>query len=110
MADVDTDGDGYMSYQEFQDSWDSDPENPELDYDEVTILFDDCDYDDNDLIDIDEMQCFVDGIVDMLPDGGDENPEQMFGLYRHGRRRLCEPPRTSSISATMTGRRTIRNL
>ena len=79
MADVDTDGDGYMSYQEFQDSWDSDPENPELDYDEVTILFDDCDYDVNDLIDIDEMQCFVDGIVDMLPDGGDENPEQMFG-------------------------------
>ena len=79
MADVDTDGDGYMSYQEFQDSWESNPENPELDYDEVTILFDDCDYDVNDLIDIDEMQCFVDGIVDMLPDGGDENPEQMFG-------------------------------
>ena len=78
MADVDTDGDGYMSYQEFQDSWDSDPENPELDYDEVTILFDDCDYDDNDLIDIDEMQCFVDGIVDMLPDGGGEDPEQMM--------------------------------
>ena len=72
MADVDTDGDGYMSYQEFQDSWESNPENPELDYDEVTILFDDCDYDVNDLIDIDEMQCFVDGIVDMLPDGGDE--------------------------------------
>ena len=78
MADVDTDGDGYMSYQEFQDSWDSDPENPELDYDEVTILFDDCDYDVNDLIDIDEMQCFVDGIVDMLPDGGGEDPEQMM--------------------------------
>ena len=79
MAEVDTDGDGYMSYQEFQDAWDSDPENPELDYDEVTILFDDCDYDGNDLIDIDEMQCFIDGIVDMLPDGGDEDPEQMFG-------------------------------
>ena len=78
MEDVDTDGDGYMSYQEFQDSWDSDPENPELDYDEVTILFDDCDYDVNDLIDIDEMQCFVDGIVDMLPDGGGEDPEQMM--------------------------------
>ena len=44
-----------------------------------TILFDDCDYDGNDLIDIDEMQCFIDGIVDMLPDGGDEDPEQMFG-------------------------------
>ncbi|HJM23639.1 MAG TPA: EF-hand domain-containing protein, partial [Candidatus Thalassarchaeum sp.] len=78
MAEVDTDGDGYMSYQEFQDAWESDPENPELDSEEVATLFDDCDYDDNDLIDIDEMQCFVDGIVDMLPDGGDEDPEQMM--------------------------------
>ncbi|MDE0953080.1 MAG: PGF-CTERM sorting domain-containing protein [Candidatus Poseidoniales archaeon] len=77
MDDVDANDDGYMSYQEFQDSWES--ENFELDWDEVATLFDDCDYDDNDLIDIDEMQCFVDGIVDMLPDGGDENPEQMFG-------------------------------
>ena len=77
MEDVDTDGDDFMSYQEFQDAWESFP--PELDHDEVTILFDDCDYDDNDLIDIDEMQCFIDGIVDMIPDGGDEDPEQMFG-------------------------------
>ena len=77
MDDVDANDDGYMNYQEFQDSWES--ENFELDWDEVATLFDDCDYDDNDLIDIDEMQCFVDGIVDMLPDGGDENPEQMFG-------------------------------
>jgi len=73
MEDVDTDGDGYMSYQEFQDAWESDPENPELDSEEVATLFDDCDYDDNDLIDIDEMQCFVDGIVDMLPNGGDDD-------------------------------------
>ncbi len=83
MAEVDTDGDGYMSYQEFQDAWESDPENPELDSEEVESLFDDCDYDDNDLIDIDEMQCFVDGIGAMLggwddDDGGDEDPEQMF--------------------------------
>ena len=79
MESVDANGDGLMSNQEFQDSWDSDPENPELDYDEVTILFDDCDYDGSDLIDIDEMQCFIDGIVDMLPDGGDEDPGAMFG-------------------------------
>jgi Ca2+-binding EF-hand superfamily protein len=84
MAEVDTDDDGYMSYQEFQDAWESDPENFELDYDEVTILFDDCDYDDNDLIDIDEMQCFIDGIVDMAPDEGDEDPEQR----KRGRRRF----------------------
>ena len=79
MEEVDTDGDGYMDLDEFQEAWDSDPTNPELDYDEVSILFDDCDYDDNDLIDIEEMQCFIDGIVDMLPDEGDEDPEQMFG-------------------------------
>ena len=79
MESVDANDDGYMSYQEFQDAWESDPENPELDSEEVESLFDDCDYDDNDLIDIDEMQCFIDGIVDMIPDGGDEDPEQMFG-------------------------------
>ena len=83
MESVDANGDGYMSYQEFEDAWESDPENPELDSEEVAALFDDCDYDDNDLIDIDEMQCFVDGIGAMLggfgdDDGGDENPEQMF--------------------------------
>ena len=72
MESVDANGDDFMSYQEFQDAWESDPENFELDYDEVTILFDDCDYDDNDLIDIDEMQCFIDGIVDMAPGGGEE--------------------------------------
>ncbi len=77
MEDVDTDGDGYMGYQEFQDAWESDPENPELDSEEVAALFDDCDYDDNDLIDIDEMQCFIDGIVSMLG-GSDEDPEQMM--------------------------------
>ncbi len=69
---MDANGDGLMSLQEFQDSWDSNEENPELDYDEVSIMFDDCDYDGSDLIDIDEMQCFIDGIVGMLPDGSGE--------------------------------------
>ena len=72
MGSVDANGDGLMSLQEFQDSWDSNEENPELDYDEVSIMFDDCDYDGSDLIDIDEMQCFIDGIVGMLPDGSGE--------------------------------------
>ena len=67
MESVDANDDGYMSFQEFQDSWDSDPTNPELDYDEVSILFDDCDYDGSDLIDIDEMQCFIDNLVGMMP-------------------------------------------
>jgi len=82
MAQVDTDGDDYMSYQEFQDAWESDPENPELDSEEVATLFDDCDYDGNDLIDIDEMQCFIDGIGAMLGgfggDDDDPDPEQMM--------------------------------
>jgi len=77
MEDVDTDGDGYMSHQEFQDAWGSDPSNPELDSEEVATLFDDCDYDGNDLIDIDEMQCFIDGIGAMLGGFGDD-PEQMM--------------------------------
>ncbi len=80
MEEVDTDGDGYMDLDEFQEAWDSDPTNPELDYDEVSILFDDCDYDDSELIDIDEMQCFIDGIVDMLPDGEDCDEECVFHL------------------------------
>ena len=77
---TDADGDGYMSNQEFQDFWESDPENPELDWDAISTLFDDCDYDLNDLIDIDEMECFVDGIVDILPDDGgdDPSPEEMM--------------------------------
>jgi len=82
MEDVDTDGDGYMSHQEFQDAWGSDPSNPELDSEEVAALFDDCDYDGNDLIDIDEMQCFIDGIGAMLGgfggDDDDPDPEQMM--------------------------------
>ena len=78
MAQVDTDGDGYMSYQEFQDAWESDPSNP--DWDEVSYLLDDCDYDGNDLIDIDEMQCVIDGIVLLVSDGDgdDPDPEQMM--------------------------------
>jgi Ca2+-binding EF-hand superfamily protein len=76
MDDVDANDDGYMSYQEFQDSWES--ENSELDWDEVATLFDDCDYDGNDLIDIDEMQYFIDGVVDMLIEDGDSDgsPEE----------------------------------
>ena len=78
MAQVDTDGDGYMSRQEFQDAWESDPSNP--DWDEVSYLLDDCDYDGNDLIDIDEMQCVIDGIVLLVSDGDgdDPDPEQMM--------------------------------
>ena len=78
MEEVDTDGDGYMGYQEFLDAWESDPSNP--DWDEVSYLLDDCDYDSNDLIDMDEMQCVIDGIVPLVSDGDgdDPDPEQMM--------------------------------
>ena len=79
MYAADANGDGYVSPQEFEDFWESDPSNPELDSEEVAALFDDCDYDGNDLIDIDEMQCFIDGIGAMLGGGGDDpDPEQMM--------------------------------
>ena len=77
MYAADANGDGYVSPQEFEDFWESDPSNPELDSEEVAALFDDCDYDGNDLIDIDEMQCFIDGIGAMLGGFG-EDPEQMM--------------------------------
>ncbi|NRB12615.1 MAG: EF-hand domain-containing protein, partial [Candidatus Thalassarchaeum sp.] len=77
MEAADANDDGYVSLQEFEDFWESDPSNPELDSDAIATLFDDCDYDGNDLIDIDEVQCFIDGIGDMF-DPGEANPEQIF--------------------------------
>jgi Ca2+-binding EF-hand superfamily protein len=77
MEAADANEDGYVSLQEFEDFWESDPSNPELDSDAIATLFDDCDYDGNDLIDIDEVQCFIDGIGDMF-DPGEATPEQVF--------------------------------
>ncbi|MEC7713299.1 MAG: PGF-CTERM sorting domain-containing protein, partial [Candidatus Thermoplasmatota archaeon] len=69
--------DGYVSFQEFEDFWESDPSNPELDSDSIAALWDDCDYDGNDMIDINEVQCVIDGIGAMF-DPGEANPEQIF--------------------------------
>ena len=77
MEAADANEDGYVSLQEFEDFWESDPSNPELDSDAIATLFDDCDYDGNDLIDIDEVQCFIDGVVDMFGPG-EATPEQIF--------------------------------
>jgi len=77
MEAADANEDGYVSLQEFEDFWESDPSNPELDSDAIATLFDDCDYDGNDMIDIDEVQCFIDGIGDMFGPG-EATPEQIF--------------------------------
>ncbi len=78
MEAADANEDGYVSFQEFEDFWESDPSNPELDSDSIAALWDDCDYDGNDMIDINEVQCVIDGIGAMFELDTD-NPEQMFG-------------------------------
>jgi len=77
MEAADANEDGYVSFQEFEDFWESDPSNPELDSDSIAALWDDCDYDGNDMIDINEVQCVIDGIGVMF-DPGEANPEQIF--------------------------------
>jgi len=77
MEAADANEDGYVSFQEFEDFWESDPSNPELDSDSIATLWDDCDYDGNDMIDINEVQCVIDGIGAMF-DPGEANPEQIF--------------------------------
>ena len=77
MGAADANEDGYVSFQEFEDFWESDPSNPELDSDSIAALWDDCDYDGNDMIDINEVQCVIDGIGAMF-DPGEANPEQIF--------------------------------
>jgi PGF-CTERM protein len=79
MNETDANGDDHMSYEEFEAAWNSTDENSteedtdaELDWEMVADLFDNCDSDVDDLINIDEMQCFVDGIVAMMGDSGDE--------------------------------------
>ena len=72
MEEVDTNGDGYMDMDEFQEAWDAN-EDGEID---ASTLFDDCDVDDNELIDIEEMGCFIDGIVEMMSDDDDGDHEE----------------------------------
>jgi len=74
MEAADANEDGYVSFQEFEDFWESDPSNPELDSDSIAALWDDCDYDGNDMIDINEVQCVIDGIGAMFDPGDGEDP------------------------------------
>ena len=72
---TDANGDGYMSFEEFQDHWEAQNDTGDLDWSDVQVLFSDADTNDDDLLEIDELQHFIDGIEDMTsgygPDVGD---------------------------------------
>ena len=86
---TDSDGDGSMSQEEFVTYWNN--ENPDAPIDseqsfltteDVEDLIELCDYDaPSDLIDINEMQCFIDNLVGMMPD--DENTPSLDDFFNH---------------------------
>ena len=74
---TDANGDGYMSFEEFQDHWEDQEDTGDLDWSDVQVLFSDADTNDDDLLEIDELQYFIDGIEDMTSDhdGGGHGPD-----------------------------------
>ncbi len=82
---TDTNGDDNMSLDEFVDFWNSDNPDAQIDSDnsflttsDVSDLIGMCDYDGNEMIDINEMQCFIDNLMDMIPDGDDASADDVF--------------------------------
>jgi PGF-CTERM protein len=82
---TDTNGDDNMSLDEFVDFWNSDNPDAQIDSDnsflttsDVSDLIEMCDYDGNEMIDINEMQCFIDNLMDMIPDGDDPSADEVF--------------------------------
>ena len=75
---ADSDGDGYMSQDEFVTYWNNENSDQPIDSDQSFLTTEDvedlielCDYDaPSDLIDINEMECFIDNLVGMMPDDG----------------------------------------
>ena len=86
---ADSDGDGNMSQEEFVTYWNNENPDAPIDSDqsfltteEVEDLIELCDYDaPSDLIDINEMQCFIDNLVGMMPD--DENTPSLDDFFSH---------------------------
>ena len=72
---TDANGDGYMSFEEFQDHWESQNDTADLDWSDVQVLFSDADTNDDDLLEIDELQYFIDGIEDMTSDHDGGGPD-----------------------------------
>ena len=86
---TDSDGDGNMSQEEFVTYWNNENPDAPIDSDQSFLTTEDvedlielCDYDaPSDLININEMQCFIDNLVGMMPD--DENTQSLNDLFSH---------------------------
>ena len=86
---TDSDGDGNMSQEEFVTYWNNENSDAPIDSDQSFLTTEDvedlielCDYDvPSDLIDINEMQCFIDNLVGMMPD--DENTPSLDDFFNH---------------------------
>ncbi|MEC7100474.1 MAG: EF-hand domain-containing protein, partial [Candidatus Thermoplasmatota archaeon] len=86
---ADSDGDGNMSQEEFVTYWNNENPDAPIDSDQSFLTTEDvedlielCDYDaPSDLIDITEMQCFIDNLVGMMP--GDENTPSLDDFFNH---------------------------
>ena len=86
---TDSDGDGNMSQEEFVTYWNNENPDAPIDSDQSFLTTEDvedlielCDYDaPSDLIDINEMQCFIDNLVGMMPD--DENTQSLDDFFSH---------------------------
>ena len=86
---ADSDGDGNMSQEEFVTYWNNENPDAPIDSDQSFLTTEDvedlielCDYDaPSDLIDINEMQCFIDNLVGMMPD--DENTPSLDDFFSH---------------------------
>ena len=86
---TDSDGDGNMSQEEFVTYWNNENPDAPIDSDQSFLTTEDvgdlielCDYDDpSDLIDINEMQCFIDNLVGMMPD--DDNTPSLDDFFNH---------------------------
>ena len=86
---TDSDGDGYMSQDEFVTYWNNENSDQPIDSDQSFLTTEDvedlielCDYDaPSDLIDINEMECFIDNLVGMMPDDG--NTPSLDDFFSH---------------------------
>ena len=86
---TDSDGDGNMSQEEFVTYWNNENPDAPIDSDQSFLTTEDvedlielCDYDaPSDLIDINEMQCFIDNLVGMMPN--DENTPSLDDFFNH---------------------------
>ena len=86
---TDSDGDGNMSQEEFVTYWNNENPDAPIDSDQSFLTTEDvedlielCDYDaPSDLIDINEMQCFIDNLVGMMPDDG--NSPSLDDFFSH---------------------------